>query len=266
MIPSFLLVLSTGLSFPVMDVGPLIEQAPAGVCTAFVGKQGVRPVLYTAAHCLKKEKTKLWLPGLEGNAAALQNSKWTHVSAFSPTTWRVVPGRDLAWAPLADRASPSISSPMPSPGDRLVVLGYPEGRGVQRLECVYRGVALLDDEGVARPRPEMDCGQPTGFRRHTGFSGGPVLSQKGGVVGVLVSGTVSSAGAVRLGFEPLSPWLTEGWSRHRASLAWETPEPQRLEMRVSSGRLVEYRLVSPQGVVWTRALVASPQDAATLAP
>ena len=244
-------------------VGPLVEQIPSGVCSAFLAQREGHDVVYTAAHCLGS-KTKLWLPGLEGNAQQLRESRWSQVRPFPPEDWQHLPRQDVAWAPASLEGTALLTGPLPVPGDRLVVWGYPEGKGATRLECAYRGVALLDDRSQARPRPEMECGKPRGFVRHTGFSGGPVLNAQGHVVGVLVSGTRSASGEVRLGFEPLRPWLKEGWSRHRASLAWDTPLPQSLEMKVASGQLVEYRLVSPDGVTWTQGVVASPADTATL--
>lgn len=236
------------------SLGPLVPtQGQPGVCSAFLARQQDAIVLFTAAHCLKSKQAKLWLPGLEGNASRLKESRWSTVHALPGDSWQLHSWQDLAWRPSPTDAPAWEVGPLPTLGAPLTVMGYPEGKGPYALACRYVGIALLDDAGRPRPRPSLECplsgSEP--FRRHTGFSGGVVVDSKNRAVGVLVSGSALASGRIRPAFEPILPWLKEGKSRYPVALPWETPEQHQVDMVVSQGKIVRYAIRSPSGVVWS---------------
>lgn len=234
-------------------LGPLVTaNTEPGVCSAFLAQKEGQTVLYTAAHCLTSARTKLWLPGLEGDALRTGQSKWSTVHAIKPEEWQVHSTQDVAWKPWDSVAQAWPVGQLPAAGTTLTVLGYPEGKGPVTLACRYVGVALLDDQGTPRPRPALDCPPSAAFRKHTGFSGGVVLDEQKRAVGVLVSGSAMASGQVRPSFEPLLPWLVEGDNPFPVSLGWETPQPHQVELRVHQGKVVHYKVKSPDGVVWSQ--------------
>lgn len=235
------------------SLGPLVTaQNEPGVCSAFLAQNQGKTVLYTAAHCLTSAKTKLWLPGLEGDALRTGESRWSTVHAVKPEEWQTHSWQDLAWKPWPNASAAWAVGQLPQVGSTLKVVGYPEGKGPITLTCRYIGVALLDDRGVPRPRPSMDCPPSAAFRKHTGFSGGVVLDERERAVGVLVSGSPMASGQVRPSFEPLLPWLAEGVSQYPVSLGWETPQQHQVELHVKQSRVFHYKVKSPEGVVWSQ--------------
>lgn len=233
-------------------VGPLLTQGETGVCSAFLAQSHGQSTLYTAAHCVGKTKPQLWLPGLEGNALNLKQSRWTTVSAVQPSQWRAHPWQDLAWKAGSSATGGPRLAALPSPGAEVTVVGYPEGKGPVVLRCKYAGVAILDDRSRPRLRPALDCPPPKGFDRYTGFSGGPVLDGNSAVVGVLVSGNTLASGRIRPGFEPLLPWLREGRSTHRVALPWESQETHWVEVVVSKDQVIQFQVRSNDGTVWSQ--------------
>lgn len=251
------------------SLGPLVSpQGQPGVCSAFLVRQQDTAVLFTAAHCLKSGQTRLWLPGLEGNALQLKESRWSTVHALPSASWQIHSWQDLAWRPSPEGAPAWEVGPMPALGAALTVMGYPEGRGPYALACRYVGIALLDDAGHPRPRPSLDCpltgSEP--FRRHTGFSGGVVMDSQNRAIGVLVSGSAMASGRIRPAFEPILPWLKEGASRYPVALPWETPEQHQVELMVRQGKIVRYAIRSPSGVVWSHWPVLQAAKAADRLP
>lgn len=237
-------------------VGPLVTQGTPAVCSAFLapGAAGSPAVLHTAAHCLERPGVRFWFPGLAGDAARPGQSQWTTVSALPAAGWTAHAGQDRATRPWTQPLPVDLPgvAPLPPVGTPLRVVGYPEGKGPRTLSCRYVGVALLAaPASVPRIRPSLACDRPEGVGRYTGFSGGPVLTADGRVVGVLASGTTSASGDVRPGFEPLLPWVKDGQSMHRAALPWDSQDPQWLEVWITDGQVRRFRLKNAAGVVWT---------------
>lgn len=233
-------------------VGPLLTQGETGVCSAFLVQSQGQNALYTAAHCVGKTRPQLWLPGLEGNALNLKQSRWSTVSAVQPNEWRLHPWQDLAWKPWPSSSKSVGIAALPPPGSEVTVMGYPEGKGPVVLRCKYAGVAILNDHARPRLRPALDCPPPKGFGRYTGFSGGPVLNANSTAIGVLVSGDTLASGRIRPGFEPLLPWLKDGKSTHRVALPWESQETHWVEVVVHNGQVVRFQIRSNDGTVWSQ--------------
>lgn len=190
---------------PSPEIGPLVKkgvEAPVAVCSAVAASMEGSSRLYTAKHCVARGGTHLWLPGLVGNGLEPGKSQWKSVTARQGPQWTHVPGQDLAWSELP---SPVKAFPIGQPpvvGEAVDLVGYPQGKGPQRVRCVYQGVVVLTGTPPVLRRSLACQGLPAGPLQ--GFSGGAVLNARGHVVGVVVSGVFTPRGWAP-GFEPLQP-------------------------------------------------------------
>lgn len=243
MLSSLLLALALPVTAP---LGPLLkkgEAAPAAVCSAFAVSSGGTTRLFTAAHCLGPDTTHLWLPGLVGNGLTPGKSRWDRVLAFPAPRWVPLPGRDLVWVAVETSVPAWPQGKPPVVGDVLTVMGYPQGQGPQRLECIYRGMLVLDGP-VPQVRPSLECPrQPAGALQ--GLSGGVVLNAQQQAVGVLVSGARTPLGWAP-GFEPLAE-VKPGPHRE---VFWTTgtavPAPAFIQWDLSGqGKVQRFRVLGP---------------------
>lgn len=230
----------------VAELGPLLkkgESAPAAVCSAFAVKEGPSVRVFTAAHCLHAGSTHLWLPGLVGNGLSPGQSQWKQVVALPAARWQVKPGHDLAWVDPGQPMAAWARGAPPQVGEHVTLLGYPQGKGPQRIACVYQGVLVLAGH-IPGVRPSLRCeGLPSGPLQ--GMSGGVVLNARDQAVGVVVSGVRTLEGWAP-GFEPLEAPAT---SRHSApfwTVGTAVPSPAVVEWETgASGQVVRFEIRGP---------------------